>query len=104
MSVRTGKPFIQLTPKIRLYYRVKPTQWEIEEILKNLNMTENKSTKLKIKEFLESGKVLTSCTTAKEFITADLRKYISVLRSEGMVIKDQLVHNGNHKRFKKYYL
>ena len=39
-------------------------------------MNTPKSTKEKIKEMLISGQALTSCGAAKDFITADLRKYI----------------------------
>lgn len=67
-------------------------------------MEQNKTTKAKIKEFFQSGKVLTSCTAAAQFLTADLRKYVSILRSEGLKIVDETVENGNNKRFKKYWL
>lgn len=68
------------------------------------NLTPNQSTKNQIKNFLLSGKVLTSCTAAKEFLTADLRKYISMLRSEGLPISDRLIENNNKKRFKQYFI
>lgn len=67
-------------------------------------MEQNKSVKAQIKTYLQSGKILTSCTAAKEFLTADLRKYISVLRSEGLKISDELVENNNKKRFKRYFI
>lgn len=67
-------------------------------------MEENTSVKAKIKAYLQSGKILTSCTASKEFLTADLRKYVSMLRNEGLKIADELVENGNKKRFKKYFI
>lgn len=67
-------------------------------------MEENTSVKAKIKAYLQSGKILTSCTASREFLTADLRKYVSMLRNEGLKITDELVENGNKKRFKRYFI
>jgi len=69
-----------------------------------MELIENKSVKAQIKAHLLSGKKLTSCTAAKEFLTADLRKYISMLRNEGLAIADELVENANKKRFKRYFI
>jgi len=67
-------------------------------------MEQNTSVKAKIKAYLQSGKILTSCTASREFLTADLRKYVSMLRNEGLKIADELVENGNKKRFKRYFI
>lgn len=61
------------------------------------------STEQRIKDFLMSGKKLTSCTAAKTFLTADLRKYISNLRADGMEIKDKWYESAKGKRYKVYY-
>lgn len=61
------------------------------------------STQDKIKDFLMSGNKLTSCTAAKKFLTADLRKYISNLRLSGMDIKDNWHESATGKRYKVYY-
>ena len=65
---------------------------------------ESKSTKDKIKEMFLSGAVLTSCGTAEQFITADLRKYVSMLRRENMNIASEWTTSKNGKSFKKYWI
>lgn len=67
-------------------------------------MSTEKSTKQKIKDYFLSGKKLTSCGAAKEFLTADLRKIISVLRSEGLDIGDKVITSGSGKRYKEYWI
>lgn len=61
------------------------------------------STQKEIRDQLLQGKVLTSCTAARKFLTADLRKYISNLRKSGMDIRDEGVVTPSGKWFKKYW-
>ena len=61
------------------------------------------STQKLIRNHLLQGKVLTSCTAAQMFLTADLRKYISNLRKSGMDIRDEGFVTPSGKWFKKYY-
>lgn len=61
------------------------------------------STQQQIKQQLLEGKVLTSCEAARQFQTADLRKYISNLKEEGLNIRDEWVTSANNKRYKKYW-
>lgn len=67
-------------------------------------MSDTKSTKDKIKEAFKSGKILTSCGAAQDFLTSDLRKYISTLRGEGMDISDKVVTSTTGKKYKEYFL
>lgn len=67
-------------------------------------MQQNLTTKSQIKAYLMAGKVLTSCDCARLFITADCRKFVSLLRAEGLKIEDELVENANKKRFKRYFI
>lgn len=62
------------------------------------------TTKDTIKNMFLSGHVLTSCGTAQSFISADLRKYVTLLRREGLNITDQWVTSDRGKRFKKYFI
>lgn len=62
------------------------------------------TTKDKIKQMFLDGHVLTSCGAAEQFVTADLRKYISTLRREGMNITDERVTSDTGKSYKKYWL
>ncbi len=66
--------------------------------------SKEKSTKDKIKDMFLEGKVLTSCGASQDFLTADLRKYISDLRREGMKIIDKVITNKTKKRYKEYWL
>ena len=61
------------------------------------------STQKEIRKHLLQGKILTSCTAARQFLTTDLRKYISNLRKDGMDIKDEVVITPSGKWFKKYW-
>lgn len=63
-----------------------------------------KSTQDKIKEMFLAGQIMTSCGTAGEFITADLRKYVSLLRRSGLDIMAEWVKSENGKHFKRYWL
>lgn len=67
-------------------------------------MSTGKTTKDKIKEMFISGQTLTSCGAAKDFITADLRKYITTLKREGLDIVDKWVESEEGKRYKEYRL
>lgn len=67
-------------------------------------MSDDKTTKQKIKEAFQGGAILTSCGTSKDYVTADLRKIISVLRGEGMKIVDKWVTSTGGKRYKEYRL
>lgn len=66
--------------------------------------TKPKSTKEIIKDILLSGTVLTSCGTAEKYITADFRKYVSILRREGLNIVDEWTQSEGGKHFKKYWI
>lgn len=63
-----------------------------------------KSTKDKIKEMFLAGHIMTSCDAAGEFVTADLRKYVSMLKREGLDIIGEWMKSENGKHFKKYWL
>lgn len=65
---------------------------------------ENISVRDQVKNVLLSGKRVTSCGAASTFFTADLRKIISVLRGRGLKITDELIENGNKKRYKEYFI
>ena len=67
-------------------------------------MSTAKTTKDKIKDMFLSGQTLTSCGAAKDFITADLRKYITTLKREGLDIVDQWVQSPSGKKHKEYRL
>lgn len=62
------------------------------------------TTKDKIKAMFLSGQILTSCGAAKDFVTADLRKYITTLKREGLDIVDRWVSSTTSKRYKEYAL
>ena len=55
----------------------------------------NQSVKSQVRSMLFAGHSLTSCGAASAFITADLRKYVSVLKSEGVPIEFELIQNNN---------
>ena len=60
-------------------------------------------TREQIKNGLEAGKTLTVVDALNQYRTIDLRKYISDLRKEGMVINDRWVTK-NGKRYKEYFV
>jgi hypothetical protein len=62
------------------------------------------TTQDKIKDMFLSGQTLTSCGAAEQFITADLRKYISNLRKQGLDIVDKRVTSTAGKSYKEYRL
>lgn len=69
-----------------------------------MSTTAAKTTKDKIKDLFLTGQTLTSCGAAKDFVTADLRKIISVLRAEQMNIVDKWVKSKEGKKYKEYWL
>ena len=62
------------------------------------------TTQDKIKEMFLRGDVLTSCGAAEQFITADLRKYVSNLRKQGLDIVGKRVTSTAGKSYKEYRL
>jgi len=58
--------------------------------------------KEQIKNGLEAGKTLTVLDALNQFRTIELRKYVSMLRKEGLNIQDRWVSK-NGKRFKEYF-
>ncbi len=65
---------------------------------------QSETNKALVKIFLTGGAKLTVLTAIKYCRTVDLRKYVSILRSEGMDIISEPTQNGNKKRFNTYYL
>lgn len=53
---------------------------------------------------LMGGAKLTVLTAIRYCKTIDLRKYVSMLRKEGLDIVAEPTQNGNKKRFNTYYL
>lgn len=66
-------------------------------------MEANISVEKEIKHAFLAGRRLTSCSAAREFLTGDLRKYVSNLRKEGVPITDKWETSRNGKRYKVYY-
>ncbi len=66
-------------------------------------MITSESVQKDIKQAFLSGRRLTSCVAAREFLTGDLRKYVSNLRREGLTIKDEWKTSKNGKRYKEYF-
>ena len=62
------------------------------------------TTKLKLKQMFLSGEVLTSCGTAQQFVTSDLRRYVTDFKREGLDIIGEWVYGESGKKFKKYYI
>lgn len=60
--------------------------------------------KAKVKMCLNGGAKLTVLSAIRYCSTIDLRKYISILKREGMDIISEPTQNGNKKRFNTYYL
>lgn len=58
----------------------------------------------RVRECLQAGIKLTVATALTLCHTVDLRKYISLLRKEGLDIVSEPTQNGNKKRFNTYYL
>ncbi len=57
----------------------------------------------KVKQCFENGLKLTVLTAIELCSTIDLRKYVSMLRKDGMNIQSDWVQKGN-KSYKVYYL
>lgn len=56
----------------------------------------------RVKSALESGLKLTVLTAISICETVDLRKYISILKKDGMDIKSEWIQKGS-KSFKRYW-
>lgn len=71
-----------------------------------MQLVENKTVKQRIKEAFLRGEVLTSCSSAANYQTADLRKYISMLRRDGLLISDITVESESKpgRPFNKYFI
>lgn len=67
-------------------------------------MEQTETNLAKVRIALESGLRLTVLSAISIASTIDLRKYISMLRKEGMHIIGEPTSNGNKKRFNTYYL
>ena len=57
-----------------------------------------------VRLYLTAGVKLTVASALRYCHTVDLRKYISMLRKEGLDIVSEPTSNGNKKRFNTYYL
>lgn len=66
-------------------------------------MNQVETNKSRVKQAFIDGCRLT-VLTAISFGTIDLRKYVSMLKKEGMDIKAEPTSNGKNKRFNVYYL
>lgn len=66
-------------------------------------MNQQETNLSRVREALKSGIRLT-VLTAISLGTIDLRKYVSMLKKEGMNIISEPTQNGNKKRFNTYYL
>ena len=64
---------------------------------KNDNLT-------RIRALLEAGCRITVLSVLKYIKTLECRHYLSILRKEGMPIKDRWLTNENGKRFKEWFL
>lgn len=58
----------------------------------------------KVRDAFNSGLKLTVLSAIKIASTIDLRKYVSMLKREGLDIVAEPTFNGNKKRFNTYYL
>jgi len=58
----------------------------------------------RVRDALNAGMKLTVLSAIKIANTVDARKYISMLKREGMDIISEPTQNGNKKRFNTYYL
>jgi len=67
-------------------------------------MNQQQTNLSKVKGALEAGLTLTVLTATYLCSTVDLRKYVSMLKQDGMNIISEPCENGNKKRFNKYYL
>ena len=63
----------------------------------------NDRIKQAIKQSFEAGHTLTTLDGLTRFRTLEMRKFVSMLRAEGMNIGDRWVSN-NGKRFKQYFV
>jgi len=63
----------------------------------------NETIKQAIKQSFEAGNTLTTLDGLKLFRTLEMRKFVSMLRAEGMSIQDRWVEK-NGKRYKEYFV
>lgn len=69
-----------------------------------MNDQQNKSDNLtRIRFFLKGGARITSLLILRHVGTTEVRHYLSILRKEGMLIKDNWIEKDG-KRFKEWYL
>lgn len=69
-----------------------------------MNDQQNKSDNLtRIRQFLKGGSKITSLLILRHVGTTEVRHYLSILRKEGMLIKDSWIEKDG-KRFKEWYL
>jgi hypothetical protein len=66
--------------------------------------TQQETNLFKVRQALNNGMRLTVLSAISIASTIDLRKYVSMLRKEGMNIIGEPTQNGNKKRFNTYYL
>lgn len=66
-------------------------------------MEQTETNLAKVRQALNQGLRLTVLTAISICDTVDLRKYVSMLKREGMNIQSEWVQKGN-KSFKKYFL
>lgn len=64
------------------------------------NKTDNLS---RIRSLLQAGAKITSIIVLRLVGTTEVRHYLSILRKEGLVIRDNWIEQ-NGKRFKEWYL
>lgn len=67
-------------------------------------MNQHETNLLKVRQAFNNGMRLTVLGIVNICNTIDGRKYISMLRKEGMDIIGEPTTNGNKKRFNTYYL
>jgi len=68
------------------------------------NSNQQETNLSKVRAAFNSGLKLTVLSAISIASTIDLRKYVSVLKKEGMNIIAEPTENGNKKRFNTYYL
>jgi len=68
------------------------------------NSNQQETNLSKVRSAFNSGLKLTVLSAISIASTIDLRKYVSMLKKEGMNIIAEPTENGNKKRFNTYYL
>ena len=67
-------------------------------------MNQTETNLFKVRQAFNNGLKLTVLSAISIASTIDLRKYVSMLKKEGMDIISEPTQNGNKKRFNTYYL